>query len=336
MSSPVWVVLLALLLFPDHDCHALQPSQTTALKRTMTREREISADGGVWASAKKSRAPTVAFLVRTYAPTDETTKRIAQWVSSLQASSDVDAFISIDQTHKHNVSSLLNKLSSTGFDLGRIHRYTTDDMLQAYPALKGLVFYQQYPPYHEGNLTLGYHTPAIDLFLQTLPQKHSTYDYLWVIEDDVGYTGDISKLFEAYSGSADDLIGGTLRGTLRGYYQDDDQYAEDDDQMTAKYMDWVPSAQRICGAEHTTRMSARLLGKLHDWMVAGALDFSECMPASVCQVEHMQYSVLKAKDLGRPYTWDPLKAIESKASWEEIQSKDAAEARTRLYHPVKL
>jgi len=289
---------------------AAQPRPTTAL---------VSADGGILlSSAKESRSPKVALLVRTYAPTAEMTKRIAQWVSSLQSSSDVDAFISIDQTQEHNVSSLLNKLRSTGFNLSRIHTYTTDDMLQAYPALKG-----------KSRLPRVYHTPAIDLFLQTLPQNHSTYDYLWVLEDDVGYTGDMSKLLEAYSRSDDDLIG----GSMGGYGKATSLHAMD---QTDLYKKWVPSTQRIFSEEHMTRTSARLLGKLHDWMVAGALDMSEVMPATVCQIEHMQYSSLKEEDLGDPYTCDHNKDIDSQAVWEAIQSKDAAEAHPRLYHAVKV
>jgi len=261
------------------------------------------------------RSPRIAFLVRTYDPTAETTKRITQWVSNLQASSNVDVFISIDRSITTATPSLLNALQSTGFNMSRIHEYTTGAMHEAYPGLNG-----------KTRLAYQYVTASIDLFVQTLPH---TYDYLWAIEDDVGYTGDISKLFEQYSGNTDDLISGAFCPVTNRY---------NDEPQTDLYKEWVPRNQRLLSENHLVRMSSRLLGRLNHWLKAGAIHVAEEMPPTVCKLEHMKCSMLAAMDLGMPYEFQSTHdlSIKSPAQWEEIQRGDAKLGKPRLYHPLKI
>jgi len=289
---------------------------------------------------RKEAQPSQAFLVRTYSPTPAMSKRIVQWVSSLKSHPDVHAFISLDQTSNSSESRsrrefLLKELGAVGFDSHNIYKFTLNDVLQAYPALKG-------SHYREGDgqtgLGLGYQVQPIDMFVQTLPRKHRTYDYLWVFEDDVGYTGDIAKLLQAYSRSSSDLIGGDNHTDYeQTFASQSDRYTRNFhvNGQTDLYRKWVPADQRRRLEEHVLRFSPKLLGKLHDWSVAGAVDVSACMSATVCRIEKMDCSKLKAEDLGTPYTWSKHYAIHTQEAWDALVRKDVAAAHPRLYHPLK-
>jgi len=274
-------------------------------------------------------SPRVAFLVRTCAPTAEMTKRITQWVSNLQVSSKVDAFVSIDQTHTHtnNVSHLLNTLDSVGFDPSHIHRYSVDDMVKAYPALeyKGDMLVPCRGHYCVSRTEFGhrYVTAAVDLFLQTLSHTHRTYDYVWLLADDVGYTGDISHLLGKYSGSADDLISSSDTLGLRTFSWETDLYKK-----------WALPTQRVMAADHVIRLSSRLLGRLNHWLKAGAISMGECMPATVCQIEQMKCSPLNATDRGPVFRI--FAHTISQADWEAFQRNDTELGMPRLYHSLKM
>jgi len=269
-------------------------------------------------------SPRVAFLVRSHAPTAITTQRITQWLSSLQGSTDVDAFISIDrtdQTHANNVSFLLNALHSAGFNSSHIHQYNTTDILQEYPGLQG-----------QGEYALRYVTAAVDVFLQTLPHTHKTYDHVWVLEDDVGYTGNISTLLAKYSGSADDLIAGSQEGALSGDKFPNVLEAYEASQ-TQLYREWVLPTQRVLAGNHVTRMSSRLLGRLNHWMKAGAFDLALVMPPTVCKMEDMRCSMLEGSDLGMHYSLGNGRV--SQARYEQHQLDDSESGMPRLYHALK-
>lgn len=266
---------------------------------------------------------TIAFLVRTYNPSEENAKIVAQWFSELRSSPNVHTHVSIDQTipgHEENVTFLIERLLDAGFHVSNIHRYTVDDMRREYPALTGKEVL--------GSLAWGYHIQAIDLWMQTLPQKDQTYEHLWTLEDDVGYTGDISRLLHKYSRNSADLIGGIDHNIASAQWWPT--------APTELYMKWLHNARadRLHFREHCTRMSAKLLGRLHALSAGGALDWSESMPVTVCHVEQMQCSTLDADDVGKPYSCcdRPIKKTEE---WETVKSKNASAGHPRLYHPLK-
>jgi len=259
-------------------------------------------------------SPRVALLVHTYHPTAVMTKRIAKWVSSVP--SNVDAFVSIDISIPHNLSPLLDTLHRSGFDDSHIHRYTTDEMHKAYHALDG-----------KTRLAYQYVTAATDLFLQSL---NKTYDYFWVLEDDVGYSGDLSKLMEKYSGSDDDLISGKY------YPMGDNKYV--DDAQSDLYKEWVPREKRVESENHVVRMSFKLLGRISHWMKEGAIHQAEEMPPTICKMEDMKCSALAEADLGYPYEFQSTHDLtfKSAANWTEAKRKDAEAGKHLLYHPVKI
>jgi len=233
------------------------------------------------------------------------------------------------------VEFLVKELESVGFNSSHIHRYTDDEMRKAYPALKTQKFHEVTAPQMVG-IALGYHVQAIDMFVQTLPQKHRTYDYLWVLEDDVGYSGDIFKLLQKYSMDGSDLLGGSETGIR---YQKHFHLGSQSPLFKkrvhgSKKVD--DGVNRQHSEEHVQRISARLLGALHEWSVAGAIDMSETMTPTVCVLEKMKCSVLKKEDLGTPYTYWHTQAIENQTHWDGMVREDVSTGQPRLYHPVKV
>jgi len=265
-----------------------------------------------------------AFMVRTFKPTTTMSRRVVQWFHDVRSDPCVHTYLSIDQghpEHKPKVEGLISMLQKSGFEMSSVHRYSADDMLQAYPAL------QEKRPL---GLTWGYHTQAIDLWLQSMPAKErGAYKHLWVLEDDVAYSGDISKLLSAYSANSADL----LAWNGQGYHVAESGWWPT--ALSQEYSRRVSLAQRLVVSEHVERFSAKLLQKLHDWSAAGALDWSESMPATVCVAEGLQCGLFDRQDVGQPYSCCEA-PVSTEADWQKRASEDKQRGRARLYHPVKI
>eukprot|EP00421_Protoceratium_reticulatum_P061844 CAMPEP_0168496240 /NCGR_PEP_ID=MMETSP0228-20121227/72160_1 /TAXON_ID=133427 /ORGANISM="Protoceratium reticulatum, Strain CCCM 535 (=CCMP 1889)" /LENGTH=233 /DNA_ID=CAMNT_0008513103 /DNA_START=36 /DNA_END=734 /DNA_ORIENTATION=+ len=125
-----------------------------------------------------------AVLVRTYAPTMAQSERISQWFASLK-NSGAEMFVSLDQTKPENdgaAAAFLDRLVDAGFqvDSESVHRCKEEDMLRNYPALA-----------KHNRIMWNYHTQGIDLWLQAhlANKKNHEPAYIWILEDDLGYTG---------------------------------------------------------------------------------------------------------------------------------------------------
>eukprot|EP00930_Biecheleria_cincta_P046837 TRINITY_DN3235_c0_g1_i1.p1 TRINITY_DN3235_c0_g1~~TRINITY_DN3235_c0_g1_i1.p1 ORF type:complete len:352 (+),score=36.64 TRINITY_DN3235_c0_g1_i1:90-1145(+) len=269
--------------------------------------------------------PKVAFVIRTFSPSAGNRKLIYEWLSDLKTHEYIDIYVSIDQTgqrHAEEVQVLIAGTHAAGFRVNGIHRYTQDDMTQAYPALKG----REYHDKRKYSLPWGYHVQSVDLWLQTLARTYQTYEYIWVVEDDLGYSGNISSLLQRYSRSSSDLISTPARAPNRSFWEDG---------QSEKYKQRVSKSQRLWMSEHIVRMSRKLLQKLHEWSIAGAIDRSEAMPYNVCRLEKLHCSWFKAHDVGKPFSTKRKDAIHKIEVWEAMVSKDLASGHSRLYHPLK-
>lgn len=269
--------------------------------------------------------PKEAFVIRTFKPSAGNRKLIYAWLSDLKAHEHIDIYVSIDQTgHKHTeeVQNLIAGTHAAGFHVNGIHKYTQDDMTLAYPALIGKENHGK----RKYSLPWGYHVQSVDLWLQTLARTYQTYEYIWVVEDDLGYSGNMSSLLKRYSKSSSDLISTPAKSPNRSFWEDG---------QSEKYKQRVSKSQRLWMSEHIVRMSGRLLEKLHDWSIAGAIDRSEAMTYNVCRLEKMHCSWFAAHDVGKPFSTKSKDAIHKMEVWEEMVSKDFAKGHSRLYHPVK-
>ena len=104
---------------------------------------------------------------------------------------------------------LARALAEKGVD-GRVrwHVYTERDLIRAYPALVALartpplpaVFEKAASEHKPRSLAWGFHAEAINCWFQALPPAtKAAYEYVWVLEDDVGYTGNIAELVASYA-----------------------------------------------------------------------------------------------------------------------------------------
>jgi len=261
---------------------------------------------------------STAFLVRTFSPTAAMSKRIAKWFSELARLRCVDMYISIDLTQPGNerkVQRLIDRVMAKGFNVnGNVHTYSEQDAVSAYPCLFG-----------RPKISWQFHVQPILLWWKAISHQHM-YENLWVSEDDVDLSGDMSRLLSKYSQRAD-LIGGTRSGLLK-----------------KKPKGWKPGlatkeflrrahSERYCVREHLERLSANLLGKLEQWSVANACDMSESMVGVVCLRENLTCIPFQKTDLGKPYTWH--KAIHDETTWNKQVAADVAAGLARLYHPLK-
>lgn len=297
-------------------------ASTSRQENFLTRQQSAGAQLAVAprrsSLAARSGSET-AFLVRTYNPTAHMSKHVAQWFSSLRSSPHVHTFLSIDQTkpgHEQELEALIQGLHDIGFDVGGAHRYLEDDMRRLYPGLEG-----------KTDLAWGYHVQAVDLWLQTLPHKDQTYKHIWVAEDDLGYTGDMSDFLHHYDMNDADLVGGIEQKVESAKWWPD--------KPTELFKQRVPPGKRLSFQENIARFSAKLLRRLHEWSVAGAIDWSESMPCTVCHLEGMQCASLQADDVGDPYTWKPTQGVHDEGAWEALWKHDTYVGHPLLYHPLK-
>merc|ERR1712224_13307 len=98
------------------------------------------------------------------------------------------------------------------------------------------------------SLGWGYHSQAIDLWLQSIPERMN-YANVWVLEDDVGYTGNMSDLVQAYLNDPSDLISDKEKA-----YPPSPIWPWRNE-VTGAYSRKVTPPQRLMTREHVQRLS---------------------------------------------------------------------------------
>jgi len=259
--------------------------------------------------------------VRTYAPTLAQSERISQWFASLK-NSGAEMFVSLDQTKPENdgaAAAFLDRLVDAGFqvDSESVHRCKEEDMLRNYPALA-----------KHNRIMWNYHTQGIDLWLQAhlANKKNHEPAYIWILEDDLGYTGDMADFMAAYAEDTSDLIAG-----FEGSYDKVMPTRWHCDEQTDLYKKRVPSG-RMRVLTHVQRMSAKLLRRIHKWSVEGAMDVAESMPSTMCKVEKMSSRPFRSEDKGSVYG---AYGRVSQQAWNEFVQVDRVKKQGRLYHALK-
>ena len=186
-----------------------------------------------------------------------------------------------------------------------------------------------------------------------------------MLEDDVGYTGNIADLVAEY-GAADAAaaagadaggdgagatnIGGSPQGGAdlltwgdgpghRPHVTSSQWYWRA--VVTPGFNALVPPFSRCCNSEHVQRFSARLLDTLHAASsgagagagVAGAaIAWSEQSVPSICKAAGLRLAPFREEHIGTPFAWD---GRISATEWERLRVGKSLRTKGKLFHALK-
>lgn len=216
------------------------------------------------------------------------------------------------------------------------HEYTEKDMVCMYPALESLNEDQAYSKsrikrQNRCSFAWGFHTEAVNCWYQEIVKKESRQNYyrhIWVVEDDVGYSGNICNFLRYYANNgfdnADFITANLTHVNKLWHWKNTCSQA-----YSIKY----PMACRVKTKEHCQRISSIFLNRLHK---LGKIDkchaWSESYVPTVCLALGFSIRFMNKFHIGAVYEWD---GRVSKRQWETICSSISNRPKEKLYHALK-
>ena len=180
------------------------------------------------------------------------------------------------------------------------------------------------------SLAWGFHIEPLVLWWLSLPSSER-YDFVWVLEDDVGVAGSLVDLIQEYSSNPADLLSHTVGPMNPEWCWRDVHTAE-----FAKLAQ--PNTRKrkrgesgfFNSPEHVQRFSAKLLNRLADLCVnKGVTAWSEMFAPTVATCSRdLTVDTFSDKHIGEPYVWD---GRVDAAAWPELSAGPAP----RLFHALK-
>eukprot|EP00416_Gambierdiscus_australes_P017649 CAMPEP_0171058010 /NCGR_PEP_ID=MMETSP0766_2-20121228/2199_1 /TAXON_ID=439317 /ORGANISM="Gambierdiscus australes, Strain CAWD 149" /LENGTH=359 /DNA_ID=CAMNT_0011513223 /DNA_START=50 /DNA_END=1129 /DNA_ORIENTATION=- len=278
----------------------------------------------------------VAFVVRTSIPSESMILRMVKYALELRP--EVDFWVSVDETSEDAMDTALrieDACHENGLAEGRvrIHRYCEADLEAAYPVLvelRGKLPNGRWDvpgTYGIRSMAWMFHVEALGHWFRHLDQA---CDYVWVFEDDVGYSGNVSELVGAYKEDPHDLISGSMiyapapprQRLTSGWYW----YHTTSEAFNRR----VPAELRFSTQEFVQRISFRLLREADRWSSEGASAVSEMLLPTVALSSGMEVSFFHHDNIGFQFNY---KGQLEEQEWEEVQG--SGESLGRLYHPLK-
>jgi len=179
-----------------------------------------------------------------------------------------------------------------------------------------------------------FHGEPLGHWLHHLPCDGEDYSFVWVLEDDIGFSGSIQQILDAYSADPEDLISGRWLavpepreprvgpGFVNGWYW---YYT-----TTSVFEEKVAPDRRLITEEHVQRISLQLLREVDKWCRMGASACSEQLVPTVAYVRGMLFKPLRPEHIGDPFHYE---AVLSEEEWAQILARD--ETPGRFYHALK-
>ena len=309
-------------------------------------------------------------IVRTHDPSPAMSERICGWARDAIAANSGFA-VSVDATNPPGAAAA-TYLRMILPPAAIVHAYTEHDMMLAYPVLLTECVasadapsggqWRSWGAYARGtpaaatnsgpaslpplpvSVAWGFHSEAINLFVQfRLPPD--AFDYFWVVEDDVGFTGDLATDFcEAYAAEPTDLISAPMERIFTG---GSGPWCWTNT-GSAGFLSFIAPAQRRRSAEHCQRFSRGLLDELHRLSIGIALTptdigrppmavaiapmtaWSEMSVPTICRYRGLTSTTLLEPHIGTPFCFNGRVSSEQ---WQELLA--SPEARCKLYHALK-
>ena len=155
------------------------------------------------------------------------------------------------------------------------------------------------------------------------------FDFLWVLEDDVGATGDlIADVFAAYGDERADLLTARCANVTADWKNANGgpwMYA---DVASDAFLGAIPVEKRVRSAEHVQRFSRALLDELRRCSHLTA--WSEMGVPSLCEHFGLRRATLRPEHVGRVYCFDGRL---SRDEWQRLREDEGS--RGKLWHALK-
>ncbi|CAJ1371996.1 unnamed protein product, partial [Effrenium voratum] len=142
--------------------------------------------------------------------------------------------------------------------------------------------------------------------------------YLWVLEDDVGYSGHLGHFLSAYQHEPADLVSHALQPAEPTWVW----YT-----AASKAFDDLVQRPRLRCAEHVQRLSSRLMEALQNFARSGVSGWSEMSVPTLCQLAGLSYCPLKPEQVGQIFTFNGKVPEEA---WPSICQNERT--RNRWWH----
>lgn len=335
-----------------------------------------SADDAQQRSSQK--IARTAVLVRMHDPSEATLERLSAWVEDLCKHDDVDLWVSVDVTWKHfrareRIEAAIQTWPVKMQNAVGLHFYDRNDLLNEYPALIEVWKSIWLPCIPGGGTYLGapmslrdfgwgFHPESINVWFQKCISKklkgihqapRDIYDFVWVLEDDVGFSDGLYSFVKHYVSDSADLVTGH---GFTGHETAENGFGRPQPQIPGDWRwdkrEWYGTkgwcwyhvrssnfrerieklgAVQLASPEHAQRFSRNMLDELHNWGKADAIAWSEMSTPTICKaISTLRCRHLDSQTIGVPYSF---KGRISREDWAAILNDPAQKGK--IFHALK-
>jgi hypothetical protein len=222
----------------------------------------------------------------------------------------------VSPTHR-----LLREFAIKGVQV-HVHRYTEGELLRSFPALPVMQKYllEEMKVYEllSGKCTMawGFHVECLCLWWNHSKEKNqgeAKYDYIWVVEDDVGISQSITSLIREYENEESDLITDGAEEMAKEWFWKD---------VFSNNFNAKIGSHKIVAKEHVQRLSKKLMERLMVLTAKeGVCAWSEAFTSTVAfNDDALSMGGFKQIHLGEPYCWN---GRVNREEWEVIKSEES-------------
>lgn len=200
--------------------------------------------------------------------------------------------------------------------------FTRNDFIREFPLYKNMSggCYNQNAGFYMWSMWL-------ESVLHSIKSIYSEYKYIWVMEGDVGYSGDISNFFKKYDQKYSDLL--SLPAGIARSVNDWCWY----DCCTYEYMKWIKSIapiERIVAAINIIRLSPKLIDLVMNNLKLNRHSHCESTLHETARYNNLKISIINASDLGKEIgVGDRVNQF----NWKLYNSNPLKQ--NKLYHALK-
>lgn len=167
------------------------------------------------------------------------------------------------------------------------------------------------------------HTESI---MQWYHYTNNKYDYVWILEQDLGVTGSLSTILDHYNESTSDFISFDVAEEtpkFPHFHCYSNNYLE----WRLKYSD---KNKGYSTREFIQRWSKNLFNKLDEELINGMHAISEMSVVETTVFNNLTYELLDSNQIGYKFGWN--KRV-GKGEWEKIRKKP--KYNNQLFHALK-
>lgn len=254
----------------------------------------------------------LAVVVRISNPTESQIKRYFEWELSLP---DYYEFWFIINPTNETVE--IHKKNTYSITMKRV--------FEQYPNITELKLPNRCKSYRKDDKFYMWvsHTESI---IQWYHYTNDKYDYIWILEQDLGVSGSLSTILDHYNESRSDLITYNVKEE-NSKWPHFRCYSNNYISWRLKYID---ENKMYTTKEFIQRWSKKLINKLDENLNNGIHAISEASVIETTIFYNLTYQLLNKEDIGYAFDWNHRV---SKKGWEKIL-KDKSK-QNKLYHALK-